>query len=159
EFRLHVLNEFLERIRSTLYRQTMFADFEHQAHSIVGEGGALTPDKLDELYHGLKSEYYEPAVMDERIGREWMRIPHFYRSFYVYQYATGISAAVALADRVLNKGEEAAQDYLNFLRSGSSKYSLDLLKDAGVDMSSPEPIESAISVYSDYLDEMEAIIE
>jgi oligoendopeptidase F len=157
-FRRHVLNEYVERFRSTLLRQTLFAEFEQQTHEIVEEGGALTPDRFDELYGDLKRTYYEPAVIDERITREWMRIPHFYRPFYVYQYSTGISAAVALTNHILENGETAAEDYLSFLQSGSRDYPLDLLRDAGVDMAEPEPIESALSTYDDYLDEFEQLI-
>ena len=152
-FRRHVLDEYLERFRSTLYRQTMFAEFEHRAHELSEDGEALTPDRLDELYRDLKGDYYEPAELDDRIAREWMRIPHFYRAFYVYQYATGISAAVALVDRILDEGEPAAEQYVDFLRKGSREYPLELLRGAGVDMASPEPVESALSVYDDYLDE------
>ena len=151
--RRHVLNEYLERFRSTLYRQTMFAEFEHRAHELSEAGEALTPDRLDELYHELKGDYYEPAEVDDRIAREWMRIPHFYRAFYVFQYATGISAAVALVDTILSDGEPAAEQYVDFLRKGSREYPLELLQDAGVDMASPEPVESALGVYGDYLDE------
>ncbi|MDL5362411.1 oligoendopeptidase F [Halalkalicoccus sp. NIPERK01] len=157
-FRLHVLNEYLERFRSTLYRQTMFAEFEHRAHEIEEEGGALTPDALDDLYGDLKAEFYEPAVVDDRIAREWMRIPHFYRAYYVYQYATGISAAVALSKRILEDGEPAAADYREFLRSGSTEYPLELLEVAGIDMRSPEPISEALSVYDEYLGEMDSLL-
>ncbi|MCL7417798.1 MAG: oligoendopeptidase F [Halalkalicoccus sp.] len=157
-FRLHVLNEYLERFRSTLYRQTMFAEFEHRAHEIDEEGGALTPDALEELYGELKGEFYEPAVVDDRIAREWMRIPHFYRAYYVYQYATGISAAVALSKKVLEEGEPAAKQYREFLRSGSTEYPLELLDIAGIDMRSPEPIDEALSVYDEYLGEMESLL-
>ena len=157
-FRRHVLNEYLERFRSTLYRQTMFADFEHKAHEVVENGEALTPEKADEIYGDLKREFYEPAVVDERIEREWSRIPHFYRAYYVYQYSTGISAAVALADGILNEGEAAAEPYREFLRSGSREYPLELLQTAGVDMSSPEPIQRALDVYDDYLDEMADLV-
>ncbi|WP_336001707.1 oligoendopeptidase F [Halorientalis halophila] len=151
--RRHVLNEYLERFRSTLYRQTMFAEFEHRAHELSEAGEALTPDRLDELYRDLKGDYYAPAELDDRIEREWMRIPHFYRAFYVYQYATGISAAVALVDEILENGDTAAEQYVDFLRRGSREYPLELLRGAGVDMASPEPVESALSVYGDYLDE------
>lgn len=151
-FRRHVLDEYLERFRSTLLRQTMFAEFEQQTHQIVEEGGALTPDRLDEIYGDLKRAYYEPAVVDERIEREWMRIPHFYRAFYVFQYSTGISGAVAISNKILDKGEIAAEDYLRFLRSGSKEYPLDLLRIAGVDMAEPDPIESALDTYGEYLD-------
>ncbi|MEM4780321.1 MAG: oligoendopeptidase F [Halalkalicoccus sp.] len=157
-FRLHVLNEYLERFRSTLYRQTMFAEFEHRAHENDEEGGALTPDALDELYGDLKTEYYEPAVADDRIAREWMRIPHFYRAYYVYPYSTGISAAVSLSRTILEEGEPAAEAYLDFLRAGSTEYPLDLLDIAGVDMRSPEPIEDALETYDEYLGEMASLL-
>ncbi|UPW01386.1 oligoendopeptidase F [Halorussus gelatinilyticus] len=157
-FRRHVLNEYLERFRSTLYRQTMFAAFEHEVHQLVEDDEALTPGKADEIYGDLKAEFYEPAVVDDRIAREWARIPHFYRAYYVYQYSTGISAAVALADGILNDGDEAADRYLQFLQGGSREYPLELLETAGVDMSSPEPIQRALDVYDDHLDEMESLI-
>ena len=156
--RRHVLNEYLERFRSTLYRQTMFAEFEHRTHEMSEEGEPLTPDRLDELYRELKDEYYEPAVIDDRIAKEWMRIPHFYRAFYVYQYATGISAAVALVEGILEEGEDAAEQYVDFLGSGSRKYPLELLEDAGVDMTSSEPVEAALSTYDEYLDEFEDLL-
>lgn len=152
--RRHVLNEYLERFRSTLYRQTMFAEFEHRTHEMSENGEPLTPDRLDSLYSEIKGEYYEPAVLDDRIGREWMRIPHFYRAFYVYQYATGISAALAIVDRILEAGEDAAADYRTFLRRGSREYPLELLRTAGVDMSTSEPIERALASYEQRLEEM-----
>jgi oligoendopeptidase F len=154
--RRHVLDEYLERVRSTLFRQTMFAEFEHRTHEMVEADQPLTPDRLDELYAGLKGDYYEPAELDDAIAREWMRIPHFYRAFYVYQYATGISAAVALVERML-EAPAASEDYLEFLRSGSREYPLELLEIAGVDMSSPAPVEAAIDQYDDYLDEFAAL--
>lgn len=156
--RRHVLDQYLENFRGTLYRQTMFADFEHQVHQRVENGEALTPDGLDELYFDLKSEFYANADVDDRIAREWMRIPHFYRAFYVYQYSTGISAAVALARDILAEGAPAAERYLDFLRGGSSKYPLELLEDAGVDMRTADPIESALSVYDEFLDEMDELL-
>lgn len=158
DFRRHVLNEYLERFRSTLYRQTLFADFEYRAHQIAENNEALTPDRLDGIYGDLKREFYDPAALDERIEREWMRIPHFYRAFYVYQYSTGISAAVALADKILKEGEPAAERYLDFLSNGSREYPLELLRGAGVDMGSPEPIQRALDVYGEQLDEMEALL-
>ncbi|MFT4889432.1 MAG: oligoendopeptidase F [Halobacteriales archaeon] len=157
-FRRHVLNEYLERFRQTLYRQTMFADFEHRAHRLEEEGEALTPDRLDEVYGDLKTEFYEPAVVDDRIAREWMRIPHFYRAFYVFQYSTGISAAVAIARDVLEEGAPAAERYLEFLRQGSRDYPLELLRMAGVDMSTADPIERALTEYDEQLERMAALL-
>jgi len=157
-FRRHVLNEYLERFRSTLFRQTLFADFEARIHEASGAGEPLTPDRLDEIHRGLKGEFYEPAELDERIEREWMRIPHFYYDFYVYQYATGISAAVAIVEGIREEGAPAAEAYLDALAMGGSAYPIEILETAGVDMASPEPVESAISVYDRYLDEMAALI-
>ncbi len=156
-FRRHVLDEYLERFRSTLFRQTMFASFEHQAHELNEAGEALTPDRLDEIYHDLKTAYYDPAVVDDRIAMEWMRIPHFYSAYYVYQYATGISAANAIVDRILSEGEDAATEYLDFLRSGARGYPLELLEIAGIDMSTPQPVEAAITAYDDLIVEFESL--
>jgi len=157
-FRRHVLDEYLERFRSTLFRQTMFADFELRIHEVVEDGGALTPDRFDELYRDLKERYYEPAVVDDRIAREWMRIPHFYYGYYVYQYSTGISAATAIVERIREEGESAAADYREALRLGGSEYPLDVLRTAGVDMRTADPIEDALDVYGTYLDEMAALV-
>jgi oligoendopeptidase F len=157
-FRRFVLDQYLERFRSTLFRQTLFADFEHQAHAIVEDDGALTADRLDDIYRELKTEFYEPAVVDDHVEREWMRIPHFYSAYYVYQYATGISAAVSLARGILEEGEPAAERYLEFLRKGGRKYPIDLLETAGVDVRSADPVEDAIEVYDDYLDEIAALL-
>jgi len=158
QFRRHVLDEYLERFRSTLFRQTMFADFEHRIHEVVEDGGALTPDRFDELYRDLKERYYEPAVVDDRIAREWMRIPHFYYGYYVYQYSTGISAATAIVERIREEGESAAAAYREALELGGSEYPLDVLRTAGVDMRTADPIEDALDVYGTYLDEMAALI-
>ncbi|WP_254821010.1 oligoendopeptidase F [Haloglomus halophilum] len=157
QFRRHVLDEYLERFRSTLFRQTMFADFEHRTHELAEDGEAITPDVCDEIYGDLKSTYYEPMAMDDGIRREWMRIPHFYYGFYVYQYATGISAANALVDRIMEEGEPAAADYREFLSKGSREYPLELLRGAGVDMASPEPVEQAIDAYDDLVAEFESL--
>ena len=153
--RRHVLNEYLERFRSTLFRQTMFAEFEHRAHERSAAGEPLTADRLDDLYREIKGEYYAPATLDDRIAREWMRIPHFYRAYYVFQYATGISAAVALVDAIREEGDPAAERYRTFLESGSRDYPLDLLSEAGVDMTSAEPIEAALAEYGAALDRFE----
>jgi oligoendopeptidase F len=155
--RRHVLNEYLERFRSTLFRQTMFAEFEQRVHERSAAGEPLTPDRLDEIYAELKGDYYEPARVDDRIAREWMRIPHFYRAFYVFQYATGISAAVALVERIREDGAPAAQRYREFLQSGSRAYPLELLETAGVDMTNPETVSSALAVYGEYLDEFDTL--
>jgi oligoendopeptidase F len=158
QLRRHVLDEYLERFRSTLFRQTMFADFELQIHEVVEDGGALTPDSFDELYGELKQAYYEPAVVDDRIAREWMRIPHFYYGYYVYQYSTGISAATAIVERIREEGDSAAADYREALRLGGSEYPMDVLRTAGVDMTTADPVEDALGVYGTYLDEMAALL-
>jgi len=152
-----VLDEYLERFRSTLFRQTMFADFELAIHEAVEDGGALTPDRLDELYRERKTEFYAPMAADERIEREWMRIPHFYYNYYVYQYATGISAATAIAERVREAGEPAAADYRAALELGGSEYPVDVLARAGVDVTTPEPVESAVAVYDDLVAERRSL--
>ncbi len=160
ELRLHVLDEYLERFRSTLFRQTMFAEFEAQIHERAERDEPLTPDAFDALYGELKASYYEPAEFDDHIAREWERIPHFYYNFYVYQYATGISAAVAIVKRILQDGEagrEAAADYREMLRAGGSVYPIEALEIAGIDMTSPEPINAALSVYGNYLERVEEL--
>jgi oligoendopeptidase F len=157
QLRKHVLSQSLERFRSTLFRQTMFAMFEQQTHELVENDEALTPDRLDECYRELKARFYEPAAIDDRIAREWMRIPHFYSAFYVYQYATGISAAQAIATDILGEGEPAAQRYLDFLKQGSRGYPLELLSGAGVDMNSSDPIERAIDTYEQRIRQLEQL--
>ncbi len=158
-FKQHVLDQSLERFRSVLYRQTMFAKFEREAHELAAAGEAITADRLDDIYGTIKSDFYEPAAIDDHIVREWMRIPHFYRPFYVFQYATGISAAVAIAADIIENGQPAADRYIDFLSLGSSEYPMDLLETAGVDMTTAAPIESAIDVYHDRLDQYEQVAE
>ena len=148
-----VVEQYLERFRSTLFRQTMFADFELAIHEAVEAGGALTPDRFDELYRERKTDYYGPMVADDLIEREWMRIPHFYYNYYVYQYATGISAATAIVERVREEGEPAAADYRAALKLGGSEYPVDVLSRAGVDATSPDYVETAIETYGDLVDE------
>ena len=157
--RTHVLDEYLERFRSTLFRQTMFAAFEQRIHERLETGDALTPDAFDEIYADLKSDYYAPAELTGGIEREWERIPHFYYNFYVYQYATGISAAAAIVERVLDEGEPAAADYREMLAAGGSEYPLDVVELAGIDMASPDPIESAVGIYDEYLDEIATLLD
>jgi len=158
ELRLHVLDEYLERFRSTLYRQTMFAEFELRIHEIAEADGALTPGRFDEEYRSLKADFYEPAKLDDRIDREWMRIPHFYYNYYVYQYATGISAAVAIVERILEGDDDAAAAYRDALALGGSEYPMAVLDTAGVDMTSPEPIDAALGVYDEYLGRMAELL-
>ena len=158
-FRSAVLDEYLERFRSTLFRQTMFADFELAIHEAVEEGGALTPDRLDEMYRERKTSFYGPMAADDLIEREWMRIPHFYYNYYVYQYATGISAATAIVERVREEGEDAAADYRAALELGGSEYPVDVLARAGVDVTTRDPVEAAVGVYDDLVAEMRSLAE
>ena len=157
--RLAILNHSLEDLRGTLFRQTMFAEFEQQIHNQAEQGEPLTADTLSAMYHALNEKYYgAEAVVDELIDIEWARVPHFYYNFYVYQYATGISAALALVQQIMQEGKPAVERYLRFLSSGSSDYSIELLKKAGVDMTSPEPVRQALKVFDTHLSEMEKLL-
>lgn len=153
----YILNHYLENFRTTLFRQTMFAEFEKIVHEKIGQGESLTKDDLNSIYHELNVLYYGPdVVVDNEIDYEWMRIPHFYTAFYVYQYATGFSAAVAFSKKILEEGQPAVDLYVKeFLSGGCSKDPIDLLAAAGVDMSTPQPVEDALSVFATYLDELE----
>ena len=156
DMRIYLLCREIDNFRGTLYRQTMFAEFEHRVYEVAENNQPLTIETFQEIYKGLLELYFGSGlVLDDCLLLECFRIPHFYFSFYVYKYATGISAAYALADRVLSGGEQELGDYLNFLKSGGSKYPIDLLKDAGVDMSSPEPINTALLKFSVLVDELE----
>ncbi|MCM3761902.1 oligoendopeptidase F [Alkalihalobacillus oceani] len=158
--KLYLLNHYLEGFRGTVFRQTMFAEFEHLIHQKAANGEALTPDLLTQTYYDLNVKYFgEDIVIDEEIGLEWARIPHFYYNFYVFQYATGYSAAAALSKKVLEEGQPAVERYLDFLKAGSSAYPIDILKHAGVDMTKKEPIEQALSVFEATLAEMERLLE
>ncbi len=157
--KLYLINHHLESFRSTMFRQTMFAEFEKWIHEQVEAGNALNHENLSEAYYELNKKYFgNGLVIDEDIKYEWSRIPHFYYNFYVYKYATGFSAAASLAQQILEEGEPAVKRYLNFLQSGSSKYSLDLLKEAGVDMTTPEPIQNALNLFKSLLDQMEELL-
>jgi oligoendopeptidase F len=157
--RMYIINHALETFRTTLYRQTLFAEFERDMHAQAEAGEALTPEALNGIFKRINDTYYGPVVnVDELIANEWARIPHFYSSFYVYQYATGISASSALAHQILTEGQPAVDRYLRFLRSGSSDYSINLLRDAGVDLSSPAPIQEALDTFGRYLDDLEALL-
>ncbi len=157
--RLAILNHSLEDIRGTLFRQTMFAEFEQEIHNRAEQGEPLTADTLSAAYKALNEKYYGgEAVVDDLIGIEWARIPHFYYNFYVYQYATGISAAASLVQQILHEGQPAVERYLKFLSSGSSDYSIELLKKAGVDMTTPEPVRQAFQLFESHLSQMEALL-
>lgn len=155
--RLALINQKLEGFRGTIFRQTMFAEFEMIAHRRLQNGESLTKEDLNAIYRKLNEEYFGPdVVIDEEIDSEWMRIPHFYTPFYVYQYATGYSAATAFSKMILEEGEPAVKRYVeNFLCGGSSKDPIDLLKAAGVDMSSPKPVDDALNVFAEYLEMFE----
>lgn len=156
--RAYLINHFLDQFKGTLYRQTMFAEFELIMGRLIGEGKTLTADILCEEYKKLNELYYGPdMIVDDEIAMEWARIPHFYYNYYVFQYATGYSAAIALSRKILSEGESAVKDYLGFLSGGCSKSPIELLKGAGVDMTSPEPINQALQLFDELLDEMEEL--
>lgn len=153
--RAYFLNHFLEQFRATLYRQTMFAEFELKVAELTAQGAGITADALCGIYKELNAQYFGDGIaLDENIALEWARIPHFYYRFYVYQYATGFAAAIALSQRILDLGEQGREDYLDFLKGGSSKPPIDLLRGAGVDMLSPEPVEDALKLFDEMVDEM-----
>ncbi|TCS92183.1 oligoendopeptidase F [Hazenella coriacea] len=157
--RLYLLNHYLESFRGTVFRQTMFAEFEHLIHQKAQNGEALTPDLLTSEYYTLNKKYYgQEIVNDEEIGLEWARIPHFYYNYYVYQYATGFSAATALSKQILEEGTPAVDRYLQFLKAGSSNYPIEVLKKAGVDMTSADPIRQALQVFEQKLNEFEQLL-
>ncbi|MEK4199313.1 oligoendopeptidase F [Cytobacillus sp. FSL K6-0265] len=159
--RLFLLNHFLEGFRGTVFRQTMFAEFEHEIHQMAQNNEALTADALTEKYYELNKKYFggEDIIIDKEIGLEWSRIPHFYYDYYVYQYATGYSAATALSEQILKEGKPAVDRFIGFLKAGSSDYPIEVLKKAGVDMTSSEPIKAACKVFEEKLNEMEQLLE
>ena len=158
--RAYLINHFLEQFKGTMFRQTMFAEFELNIGKMVREGQTLTADVLCAEYRRLNELYFGPdLVVDDHIAMEWARIPHFYYDYYVFQYATGYAAAIALSRRILAEGERAVQDYLKFLSGGCSASPIDLLKGAGVDMTSPEPVAKALALFGELLDEMEALVD
>jgi oligoendopeptidase F len=160
EEKIFLINEKIEDIRATLFRQTMFAEFELLIHRKIEENEPLTPQLLKDEYLALNQKYFGPKVfIDEEAQLEWARIPHFYYNFYVYQYATGISAALALSERVVNGGDQEREDYLGFLKSGCSRYPVETLKLAGVDMSTPEPVNAAIGKFNKLVDTLEELLE
>ena len=160
--KLFILDQYLEEFRGTLYRQTLFADFELKIHQRVESGQSLTPEWLDNIYLELTRHYYghkqRVISVGKHIENEWSNVPHFYYNFYVYQYSTGIAAAAALAAMVLDGGESERKKYMNFLKSGCSKYPLDTLKDAGLDMTTPQPIITAVAKFEGIVEEMEKIV-
>lgn len=158
--RAYLINYFLDQFKGTIYRQVMFAEFEKTMGEMVDGGQTLTADVLCAEYRRLAELYYGPDMeVDEEIAIEWARIPHFYYDYYVFQYATGYAAAIALSRRILSEGEPAVKDYLGFLSGGCSKSPIDLLKGAGVDMTGPQPVNDALALFGELLDEMESLME
>ncbi|HZW67441.1 MAG TPA: oligoendopeptidase F [Pseudogracilibacillus sp.] len=157
--KLYILNHFLEGFRATVFRQTMFAEFEHEIHLRDQAGEPLTADSLTEIYYALNKKYFgDDIVVDEAIGLEWARIPHFYYNYYVYQYATGYAAATSLANQIVTEGEAAVNRYKDFLKAGSSDYPIEVLKQAGVDMTEKEAIIQALDVFEEKLNEFESLL-
>ena len=153
---IYLLNYYLEQFRTTVHRQTMFAEFEKIVHQRVESGEPLTADEFTNIYYKLNEKYYgKSAIVDKQIGIEWARIPHFYSNFYVYKYATGFSAASALSQQILSEGSTAVDRYINFLKSGGSEYPLEQLKSAGVDMTKKESIEEALNVFAELVNKLE----
>jgi oligoendopeptidase F len=159
EERAYLINHEVDSIRATMVRQSMFAEFEKRTHEMAENGEPLTTKSIKGEYRKLLEDYFGPNFsIDEQLSLECLRIPHFYRAFYVYKYATGLAAAIALSRRVLEGGQRELRDYLRFLQSGCSKDPLDLLKDAGVDMTTPEPIEVALKHYQHLVGQLEELI-
>ena len=158
--KIYLLNQWLDGFRGTVFRQTMFAEFEHMIHELDAKGESITSEKLTSIYYDLNKQYFGDAMtVDEEIGLEWARIPHFYYNYYVYQYATGQSAATALSKQILEEGEPAVERYINnFLKAGCSDFPIEVLKAAGVDMESPEPIALACKVFEEKLEELEKLL-
>ncbi|KFM98345.1 peptidase M3 family protein [Paenibacillus macerans] len=156
--KLYLLTYYADQFRTTVFRQTMFAEFEKIIHEKAEAGESLTPQELSAIYYDLNVKYHgKDMAVDQDIEMEWARIPHFYTSFYVYKYATGFSAATSFSKQILEEGQPAVDRYLGFLKSGGSDYSINILKKAGVDMSSPEPIREAMSVFEDVIEQMEQL--
>lgn len=159
EERAYLINQAIDDIRGTIIRQTMFAEFEKTVHEMCEGGEPLTIEAFKTVYRQLLEDYFGPDfVIDDELSLECLRIPHFYRAFYVYKYATGLSAAIALSQRVLNGGEAELQAYLNFLKGGSSKYPLELLRDAGVDLEKPEPVDLALQQFENLVDQLDDLL-
>lgn len=157
--RKYILNHYLEQFRGTIFRQTMFAEFERDIHKHVEDGGALTAEFMCDHYLALNRKYFGPdVIIDDEIKYEWARIPHMYYNFYVYQYATGFSAAISLADQILTEGEPALNRYLTFLSSGSKDYPIQILREAGADMETEAPVTNALKVFKSVVDELDALL-
>lgn len=159
ESQKYILNSYLQRVKSTIFRQTQFAEFEHAIHMADQEGTPLTQAFLADTYAKINARYYgEDVIQDEEIAYEWARIPHFYMGYYVYQYATGMAAATALSNRILNEGKEALEDYLNYLRAGLSEAPIEVMKKAGVDMTKPDYLYDALAIFEKRLEQLESLM-
>jgi oligoendopeptidase F len=157
--RAYLLNHYLDSFKGTVFRQTMFAEYEKETNRMAEEGQSLTADALSKVYHELNCKYYGPdMVSDPEIAVEWARIPHFYYNFYVYQYATGFTSAVAIAHNILKNGAPAVEAYKKFLSGGCTQSPVELLKIAGVNLETPQPIQDALDVLGTILDEMEELV-
>ena len=155
-----MLNHFLDGFKGTVFRQTQFAEFEHFMHVEDAKGTALTSDFLDQAYGKLNKKYYGPSVEeDPEISLEWARIPHFYYNYYVFQYATGFSAASALSDKILNGKTDALNAYLTYLKSGNSDYPIEVMKKAGVDMTKADYLKDAMHVFESRMNELEDLVQ
>ena len=156
--KMYLLTYYADQFRTTVFRQTMFAEFEKNIHALAESGEALTPETLSRVYYELNKQYHgDSMVVDQAIEMEWARIPHFYSSFYVYKYATGFSAATSFAKQILEEGQPAVERYMGFLKSGGSDFSINILKKAGVDMSGPAPIRQAMEVFASLVEQMEQL--
>jgi oligoendopeptidase F len=159
EQKIYLLNQYLEAVRTTVYRQTQFAEFEKIIHGEITKGASLTADFLEDTWHKLNVKYYgSELIVDDLLDSEWSRIPHFYTPFYVYKYATGYSAATTFAHKILAKEKDAVDKYLGFLQAGGSDYSLNILKNAGVDLTTPEPIQVTLNKFKENLDKLKALL-
>jgi len=162
KMRAYLISEYLEQFRTTVFRQVMFAEFEAKTHEMVENGQSLTTEALNSVYRTLNEKYYgKDVIIDDKLDIEWARIPHFYRAFYVYQYATGYSSAIAISQKILQEGEkgkEATVAYLEFLKAGGSDYPINVLKKVGVDMESPEPVREALKVFEGLINQLEELL-
>ena len=157
--RAFLINRQIDAMRGTIIRQTMFAEFEKQIHAMAESGEPLTIDRFKQIYRELLRDYFGPEfTLDDELDLECLRIPHFYRAFYVYKYATGMSAAMALSDRVLRGGKQELDEYLRFLGGGCSREPLDLLRDAGVDMEQPGAIDAALGQFGQFVEELDGLL-
>ena len=158
EAQKYILNNYLHRFKSTIFRQTQFAEFEHQIHLMDQQGQPLTQESLAKVYGEINAKYYANVIQDEQIAYEWARIPHFYMNYYVFQYATGMAAATALSDKILHGTPEDLEAYLNYLRAGRSDAPIEVMKKAGVDMTKKDYLYDAFDVFEQRLSQLEALM-